>query len=232
MSNEFRTCPNGHCYDPEKYMSCPYCGQETVGFDPGTVGFGDQTVGFEDPGIPVMGGGIGSQTVPLPDDSIAIPGVEKVEPVGTGWFTTGREVKEDPNDLTQTVSLYDLNGEDSEPVKPVVGWLVCTSGADIGKSFNLKAGKNFVGRDANKSDVTISGDKAISRDRHAIIVFDPKSKRFHVQPGESSELYYLNNDVVLQVMELKDRDLLTIGNTDLIFVAFCGEQFAWEDQIK
>lgn len=57
---------------------------------------------------------------------------------------------------------------------PVVGWLVCTKGAGFGESHSLKSGRNFVGRDSSM-DVVLSGDKSISRNKHAIIVYDPKA---------------------------------------------------------
>jgi len=115
----------------------------------------------------------------------------------------------------------------SGAVEPVVGWLVCVEGMNLGADYRLRSGRNFVGRAASM-DVAISGDDRISRDRHAIIVYDPKSRKFMVQTGESKELFYLNDKVVLATTELKANDILSIGATKLMFIPCCGKSFDWE----
>lgn len=137
----------------------------------------------------------------------------------------------------KTVGIYSSlakNKEDSAAkftVEPVVGWLVCIKGGDFGASYNLKSGKNFIGRDRNM-DVCIPTDKSISRQCHAIVIYDPKSGKFLVQPGTSRELFYLNEGVVLGVEEISANDVLTVGKTDLMFMPFCSDKFSWEEQIK
>lgn len=101
-------------------------------------------------------------------------------------------------------------------------------GNPFGESFHLKSGRNFVGRDKSM-DVVLDGDKTISRQKHAIIVYDPKSKRFIAQPGESKELFYVNDEVVLSNVVLNPYDSLEIGKSKLLFVPFCSEKFCWED---
>ncbi len=127
-------------------------------------------------------------------------------------------------------SMMANEGKESA-VEPVVGWLVCIKGDSFGRSMPLKSGKNFIGRDIS-NDVIIPDDKSISRQCHAILVYDPRSHEYLVQPGISRELFYLNNKVVLEVKEIHARDILSIGKTDLMFVPFCGDDFTWEDQLK
>lgn len=145
------------------------------------------------------------------------------KPIDSSATTIGLDTDE------KTVGFFHLNNPKIN-IEPVVGWLVCIRGKDFGKSFNLKSGRNFIGRDASM-DVSIPGDKSISRQCHAVILYDPKSKMFLVQPGTSRELFYLNDKVVLGVKEIAPYQVLTIGDTDLMFVPFCCEQFNWEDQI-
>jgi hypothetical protein len=78
-------------------------------------------------------------------------------------------------------------------------------------------------------DVVLSGDMSVSREKHAIILYEPKKRVFLAQPGESKELFYVNDEVVLNVTSLNAYDKIAIGNTELYFVPFCGEVFAWED---
>ena len=127
-------------------------------------------------------------------------------------------------DDNKTVRYQSLDAKQA----PVVGWLVCVKGEEIGRSFELKTGRNFIGR-SESMDVVLKGDKSISREKHAILLYDPKSRVFMVQPGASHELFYMNDEVVLNPTKLAVNDKLLIGATELVFVPFCGEEFAWED---
>ncbi|MCM1160531.1 MAG: FHA domain-containing protein [Roseburia sp.] len=116
-------------------------------------------------------------------------------------------------------------------IDPVVGWLVCIEGADFGSSFIIKSGRNFVGRSGDM-DIVLHGDSSISRVKHAIILYEPKRREFIAQAGESRELFYVNEEVVLNSTRLKQHDILMIGNTKLMFFPCCGENFSWDDYRK
>lgn len=220
-------CPNNHFYNADEYSSCPYCE-------------GNQSYST---------GSYGENTVPI-DYSSAFPDVTdspKNEPAPgfipeTDSIPRTDPVKIDPaprkiEDFDKTVGVAVWSDEKEEKtensrtnvrIEPVVGWLVCRKGPEFGKSYTLKAGRNFIGR-SDENDVVIRGDKGISRKEHGIVVYDPKARRFHVQPGSSSELFYVNDNVILQVMELNDRDVISLGETEMIFVALCGDDFSWND---
>lgn len=126
-------------------------------------------------------------------------------------------------DFQSTVGYYGTS-------EPVVGWLVSIGGSNFGEDFKLKSGRNFIGR-APDMDVVLSGDPSISRMRHAVIVYEPKSNIFLVQPGDAKELFYLNDKVVLTATEIKAYDVLSLGNTKLLFVPCCSDKFNW-DSVK
>ncbi len=131
----------------------------------------------------------------------------------------------DPSDGAQnTIGYY---GEE----QPVVGWLVCVEGVHYGKDFRLKAGRNFIGR-AVTMDVCLSGEASISREKHAIILYEPKSNVFLVQPGDAKELFYLNDNVVLSATEINAYDVLSLGDTKLLFIPCCSDKFKWEKKEK
>lgn len=160
-------------------------------------------------------------------------------------------VAADDEDDDHTVAFYDdIFAADTTPVAktntsavtsqqtpvqhvttPCTGWLIAINGNHLGQDFHLKVGKNFIGRDS-KMDVALVGDKSVSRNKHAIVVYEPKQHLYLVQPGESSELVYLNDEVVLSPMKLKAYDKITIGEVNLIFMPLCGEQFNWTDILK
>jgi hypothetical protein len=111
-------------------------------------------------------------------------------------------------------------------IRPVVGWLVCMEGPDRGRDFRLHSEKNFIGR-APTMDVAVTGDATISREKHAVVSFEPRKRAFWLLPGEASGLVYLNEDVVNTPTVLKPRDVIQLGSTKLLFVPFCDERFEW-----
>lgn len=178
-------------------------------------------------------------TIPAPDinsfDTPTVPlrgGIDSVVPTDT--------VPVDDDD--HTVAFFDdvfqnvaPSAPPSSPVvqqkqpavsSPCVGWLIAIGGVHIGQDFRLKVGKNFVGRDESM-DVAMTGDKSVSRNRHAIVVYEPKQHLYLIQPGESSALVYCNDEVVLSPVKLKPYDIITIGEVNLLFLPLCGEQFDW-----
>lgn len=114
--------------------------------------------------------------------------------------------------------------------EPVVGWLVSIAGSNFGTDFRLKSGKNFIGR-SGAMDVALTEDSSVSREKHGIILYEPKSNVFLVQPGDAKELFYLNEKVVLAATEIKAYDTLTLGGTKLLFIPCCSDKFNW-DSVK
>ena len=116
-------------------------------------------------------------------------------------------------------------------VEPVVGWLVCIEGEYKGESFKLKSGRNFIGRAANM-DVVLSADHSVSRFKHASVIYEPRGRQFIVSTGESRELCYLNDEVVLSNMKMNAYDVLNLGNTSLMLIPCCGARFTWENGLE
>lgn len=128
-------------------------------------------------------------------------------------------------DSAKTVGVYaDVSSE------PVVGWLICVKGESVGESFNLKAGKNSIGRGAGM-DVMLAQERSVSRDKHAIITYEPKKRIFLIQPGDSSGLVYLNDELLMSFSQLSAYDTIQLGDAIFKFLPFCGEAFAWEDYL-
>lgn len=110
--------------------------------------------------------------------------------------------------------------------EPVVGWLVCIEGDAWGKSYELKTGKNRIGR-SSTMDIAILGDNSVSRDTHAVVMFEPHKKEFIMSVNECGGMVYINDEILSSVVKLANKDILTIGNTKLIFVPLCDEEFDW-----
>lgn len=127
----------------------------------------------------------------------------------------------------KTMAFYDLGGDQ----EPVVGWLVCVKGSYFGQSFNLKTGRNNVGR-AGSMDVVLAQEPSVSRNRHAVITYEPENRDFFIQPGESGGLTYLNKQVVMQFSPMQAYDKIRLGNAEFVFVPCCGENFTWDDHVS
>ncbi len=115
--------------------------------------------------------------------------------------------------------------------EPVVGWLVCLEGPDRGKDFRLHNEKNYIGR-APSMDVVIESDNTVSRERHGLVIFDPKKQTFWALPGDAAGLVYVNGEIVNAPTQLKADDVIEVGKTKLALVPFCGEKYSWAEAEK
>lgn len=201
-------CPNGHYYDSSRFgNNCPHCGMS-----------GAASIGADQTTVP-----LNIPDAPQPANAVTEPLTVSQPVVSQPANVTVPIVSDDDRTLPVTADM--LDGMVEKPV-PVVGWLVCTDGVNKGTDYRLHQGRNFIGR-SPEMDVCILGDNTVSRSSHAIVVYDPRSNVYLAQPGSSKELFYVNDKLVLNPVELKTMDLLNIGDTKLMFVPLCGEQFHW-----
>ncbi len=201
------------------------------------------------PSLPIAGMSADQPTVALNMgiDTPTVPMQNNIDPFATSGETV--EVTDDSDD--HTVAFYDdvfnnaapgtspvTPAAPAAPAMPVnkvstpcVGWLIAIGGAHIGTDFRLKVGKNFIGRNASM-DIALTEDKSVSREKHAIVVYEPKQHLYLVQPGEASSLVYRNNQVVLSPVELEAYDMITVGDVNLLFMPLCGARFNWSDLLE
>ena len=211
MSNPIR-CPQGHFYDPEKYAQCPHCGGATAGAPAGV------TV----PMTPPAGGMPMGANAPILTPNT--PPVFGGETVSIGMATAGFAEKEDE----RTMAFYDTSKGFEKDVNPVVGWLVCTKGVHRGEAYKLVVGQNFIGRDPNANTIGLEGEKSVSRQKHAVVVYEPRGNMFLALPGDSQQLCYINDNVVLSQTVVKKNDRLQLGEVELMLIPCCDEAFRWD----
>ena len=111
--------------------------------------------------------------------------------------------------------------------EPVVGWLVVVEGPGKGQSVKLGYGMNSIGRGAEERVSLDFGDEEISRHGHAMLTYDSKGRKFYIQHGGGTNLTYLGESPVLQPHEIKGREIIGIGKTQLCFIPLCGPDFEW-----
>ena len=211
-------CANGHYYDADKYSSCPHCSKANEASDDVTVNMDRTEPSFSYESTATSSSAPGYVTRPtVKPQQGTVSLMDAVNVASVSASVTK------PDDNDKTVSYYG----GSLGIEPVVGWLVCIDGEMKGKAFELKNGKNFIGR-SREMDIVLEGDPNVSRERHAIVTYEPKGRVFIAQPGESRELFYMNDQVVLMNVEMHERDILSIGKTTLMFIPLCGADFTWE----
>ncbi len=114
-----------------------------------------------------------------------------------------------------------------EEADPVTGWLVIVSGPGVGRDLRVGVGRNDLGRESGNRIALPFGDRKISRRTHLWVNYDPLNRAFSVAPGSGANLAYLNEAAIEERMPLSDRATISVGDTKLLFVAFCGDGFAW-----
>ncbi len=114
-------------------------------------------------------------------------------------------------------------------VEPVVGWLACIAGPDKGRDWRLVSGRNAIGR-SDGMPVRLAADARVSRDRHAVISFEPRRGGFSLAPGEGQALVYCNGQEVLVPLTLAPHDRIEVGASTLVFVPLVGERFVWDER--
>lgn len=109
-----------------------------------------------------------------------------------------------------------------------VGWLIVIEGEGRGACFTLFNGLSNIGRGTGQTVCLDFGDNSISRDAHASIAYDPRGQTFFLGHCGKANIVRRNDRPVLSTEELFSGDHITIGETTLRFVAFCGADFSWE----
>ena len=222
-------CSKGHWYDPSISSTCPVCAAEAAAAAGGFNGAVDETGATEPVGKatqdygstePVGGGfGGGTQGVDWDSETAAVD-----PPIGPDDFNgAGGGMGVEDYGATMPASMNGIPG-----FAPVTGWLACIDGPAKGTDYRIHTDYNFIGRDPNM-DICIAGDSRISRDRHAVIVYDPQERMFFFGPQNAKSVVRLNNRPVIGQAELKSHDILTIGSTRLLFVPLCDERFNWDE---
>lgn len=120
------------------------------------------------------------------------------------------------------------------PDEPIVGWFAAIKGIEKGASFEVRYGRTTIGRSGIDYlvDVDLHMDASISRGAQAIVVYDPRNKKFIIQSTNGKTFVYVNGEMLMSHMDLKLYDIVSIGESDLIFVPLCSERFSWDQMQK
>lgn len=213
---DLKCCENNHYYDGDRYATCPHCM---------VAGGVEETASSElcEEGVEALNNAEYSRPS-LDDETVAMP--EEVweedcvcEEAKDEQSISVGSLQQQTDDMGVTVGFF------AEEL--VVGWLVAVKGEHRGEFFPLKEGMNHLGR-STQMDICLMKDSNISRNRHVTLIYDAKNSEFVIYMGESKELVYVNDELLLNPTKLKARDEIMIGKSVLVFVPFCGKEFRWE----
>ncbi len=209
-----------HCgkyYDVANLANCPYCGTPATKFS--------KTI---DPDIPATSKPMSETIDPYVDNqNAAISGkFPKTEPpLNDKNGSTGNFPK------TVAIELWEGENNSQNAIKPVVAWIVAFTGMYKGKDFIVHTGYNYIGRETG--DIIISGDGAISREKDACISYVHQTNRFYIAHVQGDNILMVNDTPVIGgTIELNPYDVITIGNTQFVFIPLCGPRFNWKDGVS
>lgn len=208
-----RTCSAGHVYDADQFASCPYCNRNTRAIQFGAGG------GYTPTAAP---GGYGNTAASGGYDA-AIP------PTGGRDSTIGETVM--PEAIRRRMEQEKDNrtvGEFKRRLgyEPVVGWLVCVEGPEVGKDYRLYGRINTIGR-AEDNDVVLAQEHTVSQKNHVRLAYDAKHNNYQLIPGDGSNVTYLNDEPLYVPQRLNAYDILEMGETKLMFIPLCNDRFRW-----
>ena len=202
-----RTCSAGHVYDADQFASCPYCNRNT------------RAIQF---GATAAPAGYGATTAPA----------------GYGAAPAGRDDTIGQTVMPEAIRRRMEQEKDNRTVgefkrklgyEPVVGWLVCVEGPEVGKDYRLFGRINSIGR-AEGNDVVLAQEHTVSQKNHVRLAYDAKHNNFQLIPGEGTNVTYLNDEPLYVPQKLNAYDVLEMGATKLIFVPLCNERFRWPEK--
>ena len=202
-----RTCSAGHVYDADQFPSCPYCNRNT------------RAIQF---GATAAPAGYGATTAPA----------------GYGAAPAGRDDTIGQTVMPEAIRRRMEQERDNRTVgefkrklgyEPVVGWLVCVEGPEVGKDYRLFGRINAIGR-AEGNDVVLAPEHTVSQKNHVRLAYDAKHNNFQLIPGEGTNVTYLNDEPLYVPQKLNAYDVLEMGATKLIFVPLCSERFRWPEK--
>lgn len=237
---QYINCGRGHYYNPEQTSTCPYCSGES---NSRFINLRDDITMDRDPkqtepiyNIPGKFDSVEDvgQTIPLDQQSDAIlPEYETrgtLNPLETRYFQDAPANGVQNYPPTQPVNrVSDSEAPCDNMLFPVVGWLVCVEGPSKGRDYRIHSQYNNIGR-ARHMDICIEGDNAISAERAARLAYDDTTRTFFFAPDQGRNILRVNGKLIMAPVELHTYDVLTIGNSKLVFVPFCSERFEWNDQ--
>lgn len=216
-----KVCPNGHIYDAGIYGDeCPLCPK----------GGNETQYNHQQNFVPQQEPEVGGTMVSPPAGSNPMAGTGQMAGgaaqfggmdvtgetiVRGGQQVAGRQQAAQGSVGGGTV-IRQPKGAAMAQGRKLVGFLVTYNRNPLGKAFNIYEGKNYIGRDRN-CDISVPEDNQMSG-RHMSILYRNVDNKFKYRDEQSSNGTFVNKELSDEG-ELKNYDIIRLGNTVFIFIA-------------
>lgn len=171
------------------------------------------------------GAGDGGATRILPAHPVGARPSGQAAVIGVAGQNRQQQQAEEGRTVMMPVGI--VNPSPQETFDPAVGWIVIVEGPGRGHHCPVYYGQNSIGRGADQRIRLGFGDTRIARDSHAFLIYDDVARKFYLRDNGKTNLVRLNGAPVMAPMPLNDRDRIQIGETVMMFVPLCGENFDW-----
>lgn len=257
VTQKIVSCPKGHFYNSYEFDYCPVCASfggsssqaKTSAAEPqvgGGQAFEETIMPDLDPSLDpadVFAGFAGSGGMNTGNfDRTVAPVSRSADGDRYAGASTYFNSSDNPFSHTEAVQSYGGKGEFAHTIAvddttpkgmpaPVVGWLVAIDGPCRGNDYRIHSNYNYIGREVG--DIIIYGDQTISAKRDCSIAYVISNKRFYIAHEQGLNTVLVNGEPVMGAAhEIKTFDVITVGNTKLLFVALCGDKFDWSNGPK
>ena len=121
-----------------------------------------------------------------------------------------------------------ISGNRLVPSDFIAGFLICIGGPHFHECYAVCYGRNSIGRGSD-NDICLVNDNTVSREEQGWILYDNLNGKFYIESGHTKVPMYVNDEILLSNLELTDRAKICIGNTKMLFIKLCGDDFNWEE---
>lgn len=176
-----------------------------------------KTISFEDTAaVPPVPNGLGGRVIDFANPMGAAP-TDVYDPMAAGT----------PGEDDGTIIDGDETDDAVVPLNYCVGWLLAVSGPNKGRSYELHACQNHIGR-GEECNVRIVADPAISR-HQVVIVYDNVENEYAIYSDRGTAITRVNGRrLTSSEVPLSTGDVIDLStHTTLIFVPACGDKFRW-----
>lgn len=213
--------PDSHFFDADRFHICPICGAPPADF----------------------AGGMYSRILPDGSDippTISLHGSRNnegswsISEAGNSslYPSAVSKTKNQPLPLSEPqVLTKPANQSPPSSIIPPVGWLVGIGGKSWGKTYECGTGRNRIGYESTM-DIVLPYDNSSPQDFFAVLIYEPKKRKFYIESGNSAGQVYLNDEPIYTHAELQSYDKIRFGESTLLFLPLCGERFAWDDYLN
>lgn len=222
-------CSFNHIYDAALHAECPYC--KKIKEDQAAL---SKSLDEDSENVVVV---IDEEN----EDSTELLGIQRVsqdtdEDESTELLTQSTDEDESTELLTQyadedaSTELLNKSGSQTrisknsnKSSKPVLGWLVCNSGRQIGRSYEIVEGQNYIYIDENQ--VNVLDDSSLLNDIVAELTADVLENEFYISTKDSREMVI--NGQVSSNSIIRNYDACEINSVKFVFVELMTEFVNW-----